>query len=122
VSVLATKKPMLFNTVPGPRKRLSWCRDGGRYDPRVIVGRLDQLRAKLDVPPKEIGAHIWPKQEGENAARAWYKRTTQMRQPFSLPEIDLAVDYLEKRLGYEIPGFPFIDVRDAERIGRSGRD
>lgn len=109
---------MLFDIVTGPRKRLNWCRDGGRFDPRIVVGRLEQLRAKLDVPPKAIGAHIWSKQDGENAARAWYKRTSQMRQAFSLPEIELAVDYLEERLGHDIPGFPFIDLRDAERLGR----
>jgi hypothetical protein len=107
---------MLSPSVTKKRERLK-LRPGGRFDPSVIADRLEALRELAEVEPKDVGGAIWPSQTTENAARSWYKRAKQKRTPFSLPEIQAAVDYLApaaKRLGKiqvtVLPGFPFIDL------------
>jgi hypothetical protein len=83
----------------------------------VIADRLEVLRDLAEVEPKDVGGHIWPGQTAENAARSWYRRANQKRQPFSLPEIQAAVDYLlphatrrGKLAAKLLPGFPFVDL------------
>lgn len=110
------KPPMLPAAVTKKRERLK-LRSGGRFDPSVIADRLEALRELAEVEPKDVGGAIWSAQEPENAARSWYKRVTQKRTPFSLAEIQEAVDYLlpvANRLGKidakVLPGFPFVDL------------
>jgi hypothetical protein len=112
-----SKTSRLSAAMADKRNRLR-CRKGGRYDPDLIRSRVDHLRAKLEVSPKEIGGAVWPGMTGDNAARAWYKRTSQRAQDFTLPELDRAIDYLAVKAGRALPGFPFIDEADSERLER----
>lgn len=114
---------MLFGTVAS-RKRAQFSK-GGRFDPSVTADRLEALRQLADVDPKDIGTALWPNQKPDNAARSWWKRATQKRQPFSIPEIEGAVDYLTAEAHRKgaiparfLPGFPFIDLWVAVRIER----
>ena len=106
------------------RQRLTLKR-GGRFDPGMTADRLEALRELANVTPKAIGSVLWPAQTQENAARSWYRRANQKRQPFSLPEIERAVDYLaaeayrHKKIPVRsLPGFPFIDLWVSVRIER----
>lgn len=107
---------MLSPLVAEKRTRLKQ-RPGGPFDPSVIADRLEALRELAGVEPKDVGATLWPNQESDNAARSWWKRTTQKRTPFTLPEIDKAMEYLvplaHKRgtiVGRVLPGYPFVDL------------
>lgn len=114
---------MLFESVAS-RVRSKF-RPGGRFDPSVTADRLEALRQLANVDPKEIATVLWPNQKPDNAARAWWKRAKQKRQPFSVPEIEAAVDYLAAKAaekgvipGRLLPGFPFVDLWVAVGIER----
>jgi hypothetical protein len=109
------------------REHLRYGRPGGRFDPITIARRLERLRALAEVEPKDVAGRVFTNQTQENAARSWYRRTNQFRGHFQLGQIEAAVDYLvteAQRKGKmpdgvrELPGFPFIEMKDAAKIER----
>lgn len=116
---------MLRAVVADKRARLKQ-RPGGRFPPSVIADRMDGLRELAGVEPKDIGGHLWPNQTPENAARSWWRRTSDKPRPFTLAEIERALEYLIPRAlkrgklqgSGVLPGFPFVDLYVALALER----
>lgn len=112
MTTLATETPMVLGTVPTRRRRVSPA--GGRFDPQVIAARLEHARQKYAIDVKEIAAAIWPHQDEPRFT--WYKKVNRRMSDFDLAELGLAVEFIARRAGKALHGFPFVDEALADQL------
>jgi hypothetical protein len=111
---------MLFGTV-GAARTYRKTTKGGRYDRARIAARLEAARALAGIDPKDLYCAIWPNQKPDSARSSWHRRIDQLLKDFELGELEAAVDLIEKKLGYSLPGFPFIDFGEALKLAEARR-